>query len=277
MSGVGSDPGPGRPSVAPRTALRRPEPGRTARRRSSRSKSTGTATASATRSTACRAGRDLALADLHVDRVDEHHRVNRVQRPRLPFRHPVHHPVGNGADRLLRDLGPVNLLQVRRDLPVREAFRGQGNHHVLDPGKPPLPFRDDLRLEAGIPVPRHAYFHRPGLGEHRLRPVPVPGIPAVPPVRGMLFIAQVIVQLAFQGTLDHHLGQLPEQAAVTGQLQPAGPRPLGELPQQLLISRRQPARLLPGVRGHVCHLVSPPSRKLHRCIYSPAAEPGASR
>ena len=28
---------------------------------------------------------DLALADLHLDGVDEHHRVNRLQRPALPF------------------------------------------------------------------------------------------------------------------------------------------------------------------------------------------------
>jgi hypothetical protein len=74
----------------------------------------------------------------------------RVERPRLPFRHPVHHPAGNRGNSLLRDFRPVDFLQVRGDLPVREAFRGQGNDHVLDPGQPPLPFATifDSKLES---------------------------------------------------------------------------------------------------------------------------------
>jgi hypothetical protein len=31
---------------------------------------------------------------------------------------------------------------------------------------------------------------------------------------------KVVVQLALQSALDHHLGQLPQQTALTGQLQP---------------------------------------------------------
>ena len=42
--------------------------------------------------------------------------------PGLPFRHPVHHPVGNRGNGLLRDLRPVDLLQLRGDLPVGEAL-----------------------------------------------------------------------------------------------------------------------------------------------------------
>jgi hypothetical protein len=82
-------------------------------------------------------------------------------------------PVGDRGDRLLRHLGAVDLGQVRGDLPVGEPFRGQGNHHVLDAGQPPLPFGDNSRLEAGIPVPRHGNLYRPGIGEHRLGPVAV--------------------------------------------------------------------------------------------------------
>ena len=182
---------------------------------------------------------DLALADLDVDRIDEDHRVNGIERPGLPFGHPVHDPVGNGADGLLRDLRAVYLGEVRGDLPVGQPFRGQGNDHVLDPGKPPLPLGDDLRLEAGITVPRHGYLHRPGLGEHRLGAAAIAGIAAITPCRVVPAIAEVVVHLAFEGALDDHLGQLAEQAAVTGQLQPASPGTLGQLPQQLLISRRQ--------------------------------------
>ena len=93
--------------------------------------------------------------------------------------------------------------------------------------------------------------------------MPLTRIAAITPRRIMLAIAEMVIQLTFQGALDHHLGQLPQQPALTGQLQPAGAGPLGKLPQQLLISGRQPHR--PGSRwpSHQS-LVSPPSLELHR-------------
>ena len=65
----------------------------------------------------------------------------------------------------------------------------------------------------------------------------VAGIAAITPRRVILLVAEMIVELALEGALDHHLGQPAEQAALAGQLQPAGPGPLGQLAQQLLISR----------------------------------------
>ena len=59
---------------------------------------------------------NLALADLHVDRINEQDRVDRIQGSVL-FRQPIYHLVGNNADRLLGDLGAVHLGQVRGDLP----------------------------------------------------------------------------------------------------------------------------------------------------------------
>jgi hypothetical protein len=189
---------------------------------------------------------------------------SRVEGPALPFGKALHHPVGNRADCLLRDLGAVDLSQVRGDLPVRQPFRRQGNHHLVDPGEPPLPFSDDFRLEAGIAVPRHADFHRPGIGEHRLGAVPIAGIAAVAACRVVLAIAEVVIELALQGALDHHLGQPPQQAALAGQLQAAGPGPLGQFPQQLLISRRQPRPALIQVSCHICHWCLPTCQELHR-------------
>jgi len=127
--------------------------------------------------------------------------------------------------------------QVRGDLPVGEPFRGQGNHDIVDPGQPPLPFSDDLRLETRVTVPRHGNFHRPGISEHGLSPVAIAGIGAITARRVMLAIAEMIIHLAFQRALDHHLRQPAQQPALAAQLQPAGAGPLGKLPQQLLISR----------------------------------------
>src|ERR1700680_4041961 len=59
--------------------------------------------------------------------------------------------------------------------------------------------------------------------------------------RVILLVAEVIIQLTLQRALDHHLGQLPEQPALAGQLQPARAGALDQLAQQLLIGSREPA------------------------------------
>jgi hypothetical protein len=49
----------------------------------------------------------VLVADLHPERVEDHHRVDRVQRPRLPFLHLVEHRVCDPAEQVGRDLKPV--------------------------------------------------------------------------------------------------------------------------------------------------------------------------
>jgi hypothetical protein len=49
----------------------------------------------------------------------------------------------------------------------------------------------------------------------------------------------MVIETAFQGAFDHHLGQLARQPALASPVQPAGAGPLGELAQQLLAGRRQ--------------------------------------
>ena len=142
---------------------------------------------------------------------------------------------------------------MRADLAVRQPLRRQGNDEIVNSGQPPLPFGDDFRLEAGIAVPRHGDLHRPSLGEHILRAVAVAGIPAIAPGRVVLAIAEVIIELPLQGAFDHHLGQLPQQPALTGQLQPARAGPLGKLTQYLLIGSRQLHRHLALAGRHVIH------------------------
>jgi hypothetical protein len=121
-----------------------------------------------------------------------------------------------------------------------------------------------FRLEAGIPVPRHDDVHRPGLGEHGLRTAAVTGIPAITAGRVILLVAEVIVQLALERALNDHLGQLAQQPALAGQLQPAGAGSLGQLAQQLLISRRELRAVLVLLVRHVCHWCLPVCQELHR-------------
>jgi len=74
----------------------------------------------------------------------------------------------------------------------------------------------------------------------------------------------MVVQLAFQGALDHHFRQPAQQAALAGQLQPAGAGPLDQLAQQLLIGRRE-LRAVPVRAGcHICHWCLLVCQELHR-------------
>ncbi len=68
---------------------------------------------------------DLTVADLHHDRVDEHHRIDAIERPVQPVGHLLEDPVGDLRDRLPGDLGPVDLGEMRFDLTGREPLRGQ--------------------------------------------------------------------------------------------------------------------------------------------------------
>ena len=58
-----------------------------------------------------------AVADLRDQRIDEHHRVDRLQRPVLPLPHLLQRPVGDPRDRVMRQLHPRRLPQVPGDIP----------------------------------------------------------------------------------------------------------------------------------------------------------------
>jgi hypothetical protein len=75
----------------------------------------------------------VALADLDVDAVDEHHRIHRVQGPVLPLGHAVHHPIGDRRDGLCGDLRTVDLGQMRGDLPGGQPLGRQRDHQVIHP------------------------------------------------------------------------------------------------------------------------------------------------
>ena len=122
---------------------------------------------------------DVVVADLDHDRVQEHHRVDRIQRPGLPGPDLLQHRVGDPGDGLGRQLGAVDLLQVVQDVADAHAVRVQADDHVVQAaGDPPGPLGDQQRLERPGPVPRHRQPHRPDPGLHRLGDRPVAGVPA---------------------------------------------------------------------------------------------------
>jgi len=59
---------------------------------------------------------DLAVANLHDDRVDQNHRVDPIEGPVLPGDRVLDHRVSDATDRVAGDIGPVDLGQVCLDV-----------------------------------------------------------------------------------------------------------------------------------------------------------------
>ncbi len=121
--------------------------------------------------------RDLTLADLDDDGVNEHGHVDAVEWPRRPVVHLRDDFVGDPRDRLFRHRRPVNLREMRGDLPGGHAFRIQRQHDLVNLGQPALPLLYDLRFERALSIPWHINAHLTGgvrdhrlaLGHHRRR------------------------------------------------------------------------------------------------------------
>ena len=69
------------------------------------------------------------------------------------------------------------------------------DHQIIEPGQPPLPLLDQLRLEAALAVARHLEGYRTCLRQDGFAALAVPGIAAVTAGRIMLPVAEVIVEL----------------------------------------------------------------------------------
>ena len=74
-----------------------------------------------------------ALADLDDHAVQEHDRVDVLQRPLSPFAHVVHDRVGDLRDQLPANLHRIDLLQMRLDIPHREPAAVQRQDLLVKP------------------------------------------------------------------------------------------------------------------------------------------------
>jgi hypothetical protein len=207
----------------------------------------------------------LTIAHLDHDGVHEDGGVDLIERSGGPIGHLVEHPVCNPGDGLLGHARAVDLLEVRGDLPGRQALRVEGEHHLVDALEPALPLLDDDRLEDPRTVARNADLDlAAGVGQHRLRPHAVTGIARPRAGWVVLLVSEVPSQFFLQRRLDDGLGELLEKPARPGQRQP----PLTGLPHQLrrnlLLSRLLVLVLLRchirQCRGHP--RTFPPARRL---------------
>ncbi len=100
-----------------------------------------------------------------------------------------------------------------RDLPGRQASGVQREHDLVDLTESALSLLHDHRLEGALPVAGDLELDLAGgVGEHRLRPGPVPDVRRVSLTGStVLLMAQVLGHLLVQRGLEHVLGELLEQ------------------------------------------------------------------
>ena len=104
---------------------------------------------------------DAFVADLDPQRVEEHQRIDGLERPRLPGGDLVQHRVGDGADEVGRHHEAVELAHMADDLAGTHAARVHRHHLVVEAGEAALILGDQLRIERRLPVPRISSSIRP--------------------------------------------------------------------------------------------------------------------
>jgi hypothetical protein len=154
-----------------------------------------------------------AVTDLEHQRVEEHDRVDVLQRPGLPGAGVVHDRVGDAADQIPSDFDAVDLSEVRFDIPPREPTGIEREDLLVEPLEPTLTLPDDLRLEAAIAVPRRVDLHRPVLSDQRLRRGPVASVARAAGRLWVRLIPEVVGELDLHRALHQPLRQLRKQPA----------------------------------------------------------------
>ncbi len=152
-----------------------------------------------------------AVADLQDHAVQEHHRVDVLERPALPSASVVHDRIGDPANQVTSHFDAVDLGQVRFDIPGRKAPGVEGEDLLVEPLKTPLTLLDDLRLEATITIPRGVDLHRPVLGHQRLWRTPIASVARAAGRLEMRLIPQMVSELDLHRSLDQPLRQLRKQ------------------------------------------------------------------
>src|SRR6185312_8496454 len=138
------------------------------------------------------------VADLHPQRVEEHHRIGRLQAPILPGRDFLQYRVGYRTYQVRRDLGAVQLADVLGDLARRHPARIQGDDLLVEAGQAPPILADQHRVEAPLAIPRDRQLQLACVGDYRFAAIAIAVI-ATLRFRGTV---QMMVQLG----IEHALG-----------------------------------------------------------------------
>jgi len=147
----------------------------------------------------------VVLADLHRQRVKEHHRIHRLQRPGLPGGDFSVHRVGDPADEVRCDVGAIHLGQKALDLTHRHAAGVHGDDLVIEPRKAAFVLANQLGFELARPIARDLDAYRTVVGEHRLGALAIAMVGRAGRLVGAGGVAQVVAHFGTQGALDQRL------------------------------------------------------------------------
>ena len=151
------------------------------------------------------------VAHLDADRIEKHHRIQRLQRTRLPLGDLRSHCVGDRADQLRRNLRAIDLLQVPLDLTGAHAARVERDHLVVETRQPALVFADQHRIKARLAVARNGDLDLAVVGQHALAAGAVAVVLAFP---GCPILGQVVLELGRHQPVQKGLLQLAQQAVL---------------------------------------------------------------
>ena len=142
------------------------------------------------------------VANLHPQRIEEHDRIHRLERPALPRGHFGDDPIGHRADQIGRDLHGVHLREEALNLAHGHPARIERQDLVVEAGEAPLVLGDQPRLEGALAIARHVERERAVVGQDRLAARPVAMIRGVLRLGAAGRIAQMMRELAAQRPLD---------------------------------------------------------------------------
>ena len=148
---------------------------------------------------------DGVFLDLHVQRIEEHHRVHRLQRASLLGRHLGRHRLGHAADEFVGNVGAVGLQQETLDLAHGHAARVHRDDVMVKAGEAPLVLGDEDQLETAVPFARNFDTHLPFAREHGLAAGTVALVGCRLGLGRASGVAQVFAQFSAHGALDQDL------------------------------------------------------------------------
>ncbi|CAM3332824.1 hypothetical protein KOXY103107_17460 [Komagataeibacter xylinus] len=113
------------------------------------------------------------VTDLHPQGIEEHHRIDHLQRPVLPGCHFVQNGVGDDADQVRRSFHPIDFKQMALDLTYAHPTRIHRDDPIIEAGKPPPVAGDQLRIERSRPITGDVQPYPTGIRQHRLLPIAI--------------------------------------------------------------------------------------------------------
>src|SRR4029450_8603637 len=143
------------------------------------------------------------------------------------------HGIGDAADRVPGDVGPVDLSEMGLNVTGGHALRIQGDDVAGQAGETALALADRDRVEGAVAVPRHPQSDLADLGRHRLGVRALAAIAPPAPLDRVWLVADMVGHLDLEPGLEDLAHQSRQQPVVAGQFDTLGTSPVNELGRPL--------------------------------------------